>query len=222
MSDYRKKMTLLEELKCAQGKEGNLEYAREGDRGSRSFERDRDDLRDGFEFCGWNIKVAALKDGEVPESRYGDSADFDDSTFHPMFFCLNLTELFVFMDALLKSRKKFSLADDLIKMTMKQLSEYARKKITEKYPELKEVDFQDFELITRQESEIFKFDGSSVKLDYSTLKSLTIKERNLKVRTKDFKDYVGRLEVIENKIIVKSQDKDDVILTLDNLLEIRR
>lgn len=63
-----------------------------------TFQDDASSLREGFRFLGWEI----TNTGRRPrESDYGSSVSLADSRFHPLFLCLNTTEVLKLFDSLL-------------------------------------------------------------------------------------------------------------------------
>ena len=147
---------LIDLLKIMQTFEGTKDRLMEklGIEDKKTLEDDIKILEKGWNFLGWNIKIGKRVSRK---QRYGISGDLSDSTFHPIFFCLNLTELIMLVDSLKNSHNEI-VSEDLMEFIFRQLSDKAIDKIILKYPDLEKFKKTKVKLRTRQESEIYTED----------------------------------------------------------------
>jgi hypothetical protein len=205
---------LVDYIKRFQG-EGDDIFVSESQTHENTHVRDITTLRDGFSFLGWKIKINLERKGRNQPYRYGNSDSLEDSRFHPLFMCLNTAELILLVEALSKSKRE-PLKNDLLKMILKQLTPTALETLKSRHPDLKYIDYENFALRNRQESEIFTKDylcAFFLKGDFPVkiqLKGTWI------THTGVMKDVPG-----EQAIILKN-DREEIKIPTSQIVEITR
>ena len=123
---------LIEMIRMLQEFEGtNSELRKELEISNSTLEGDKRALRTGVNLLGWDIKLNL----RTRENTYGKSQELEDSRFHPLFFCLNTTEVYALLAALEKSPHTI-IADRLKSLLYRQLSDSGKDALREFKPEL--------------------------------------------------------------------------------------
>jgi DNA-binding PadR family transcriptional regulator len=150
----------------------NAELCEElGLREESTLESDKKALRNGLNLLGWKIKLN-LKNRK---NRYGQTPSLEDSRFHPLFFCLNTTEIYVLLKAL-EGSDHLVAADRLRNLIYTQLSDAGLEALSEFKPELRDIESPHDEepLVALEQKDLYSKDALSLYfLKYSVEVELT-------------------------------------------------
>lgn len=182
----------VELIKVLQDYEGtNPELAKELDITENTLESDKKSLRNGIKIFGWQIKLNL----EKRKKNYGESSDLEKSRFHPLFLCLNTTEVYVLLRAL-DSSKYIGVADRIRSLLYTQLSDAGKGALEEFAPKLNFInEIKDKEFKALEQSELYtpeNLDLYFLKPDYTVQIELV----------GGFK-YTGKLQPFESRYRIK-------------------
>ncbi|MCC7404579.1 MAG: hypothetical protein IT288_09305 [Bdellovibrionales bacterium] len=173
-----------------------------------TFQDDASSLREGFRFLGWEI----TNTGRRPrESDYGSSVSLADSRFHPLFLCLNTTEVLKLFDALLSANDP--IAEDLANFVWHQLSEPARAILKKRKSQFKPN--SKIKLKNRQEREIYTAKNLDLFFVKPGLQKVQVELRGGHVLT-------GTLSKDGDDYFIKRIDGTSVPLNADDIVIIDR